>query len=262
MFEKVLIVYSEKISSNHAEVIEKVKQIIGKKLKLIVKAGDLQSHLFQDIDLVVTIGGDGTFIRAASYLKNTPIIGINSESSTSEGALTSINESQLHELVQILDGKFKTIKRKRIQVIRNGIALDKLALNDVFVGSKNQFHTSRYIIEFNGRKEEQRSSGVLICSGSGSHAWYKSAGGESFGFDEDKMCFLVREPFWRRVFRPSIIQGCITKEQEILIESKMHENGAIGLDSDTVYAFNFGDICKIKISNTDLNVLYPIDNLK
>jgi NAD kinase len=259
MFEKVLIVYSEKESETHWEIVDKIRNIVlsEKKLANIVKANDLQQNLFQNIDLVITIGGDGTFIRAASFLKDTKILGINSEPSSSEGALASLKENELAKLKEILKGKFSIIKRKRIQVKRNGIFLDKLALNDIFLGSKNQFHTSRYEISFHEQKEEHRSSGVLVASGSGSHAWYKSAGGKPFNFDEEKMCFMVREPYSGRLFNPELIHGCINKYESIEIISKMHSYGAIALDSDSIYEFNFGDKAEVSLSTNDLNVLVP-----
>ena len=253
MFNKILIVYSEKESKN-AKVINQIKKILNKKIKKIVCVRNLQFNLFKDIDLVITIGGDGTFIRAASFIKQTPILGINSESKTSEGALTSINESEINSISKILENP-KIIKRKRIEIEKNNVILDKLALNDVFIGSQNQFHTSRYEIKFNNQKEEQRSSGVLIASGSGSSAWYKSAGGEIFNYNSEDLHFIVREVYKGRIFNPKIIKGKIKPQDNFEIKSKMHNFGVIALDSNNIYEFRFGDTCKIKISKIDLNVL-------
>jgi len=248
------MVYSEKESQEHSKSITKVKEILKEKIKKIVCVKNLQFNLFQNIDLVITIGGDGTFIRAASFLKQTPILGINSESKTSEGALTSINESEINSILKILENP-KIIKRKRIQIEKNNVILDKLALNDVFIGSQNQFHTSRYEIKFNNKKEEQRSSGILIATGSGSSAWYKSAGGKIFNYNSRDLHFIVREPYKGKIFNPKILKGKIKPKQNFEIKSKMHHNGVIALDSNTIYEFRFGDKCKVSISDKDLNVL-------
>ncbi len=257
MFNKILFIYSEKLSDKHLESVKKIEEIIRKKANLKkAKASDLQFNLF-NVDLVVTAGGDGTFIRASHYIKNTPILGVNTEYEKSEGALTSVNENDVEKLKKIIKGNFKIIERQRIEIVRNGILLDKIALNDVYIGSENQFHTSKYEIIFKGKKEEQRSSGVLVASGSGSHAWYKSAGGSPFHYGEKKLKFLVREPYFGRLFKPEILKGEIKENEELEIISRRYQGGCITLDSSSTYYFNFGDRAKIKISRYPLKVLVP-----
>ncbi len=253
MFNKILLVYSEKESKNKKNIL-KIKRILGEKIKKIVCVRNLQFNVFNNIDLVITLGGDGTFIRAASFIKKTPILGINSESKNSEGALTSLNEFQINKIPKLLEDP-NIIKRKRIQIEKNNVKLDKLALNEIFIGSQNQFHTSRYEVKFNNKKEEQRSSGILIATGSGSSAWYKSAGGKIFNYNSRDLHFIVREPYKGKIFNPKILKGKIKPKQNFEIKSKMHHNGVIALDSNTIYEFRFGDKCKASISDKDLNVL-------
>jgi NAD kinase len=105
MFKKILIVYSEKLTNKHLETLEKVKNLVNGMNCLITKSHELNEVYFEGIDLVITIGGDGTFIRAATFLKDSLILGINSEPEYSEGALTSIKENELDLLKEILDGK-------------------------------------------------------------------------------------------------------------------------------------------------------------
>ncbi len=260
MFKNILIVYSEKVSETHLDVVGKIKKIVEELYSCkSVKSTDLQASLFNNIDLVLTAGGDGTFIRASHFLKNTPILGVNSELKVSEGALTSISEEELEILKEILSGKYKIIQRQRAKVARNNVILDKLALNDVYVGSLNQFHTSKYIINFKGEEEEQRSSGVLISSGSGSNAWYKSAGGQPFSFKEKKLKFLVREPFTGRIFKPKILEGEILENEKIVVKSRRYNGGVIALDSDSKYDFNLGDVVEIQLSEHPLNVVVRED---
>src|SRR3989304_5997913 len=97
MFNKILVAYSEKETPTHLKAIEKVRDILLKENKKFsfVMANELKASDFEDIDLVITIGGDGTFIRAASFISSQLILGINSEPDSSEGALTSIKESEL-----------------------------------------------------------------------------------------------------------------------------------------------------------------------
>jgi len=255
MFKKILIVYSEKLTKKHLETVEKVKKMLNEKICCEVRADHLAEENFKDIDLVITIGGDGAFIRASQFLENQLIIGINSEPEFSEGALTSIDETELDFLNKILEGKYNILKRERIKVKLNNKELKELALNEIYVGSAAQFHTSRYLIKFNGKEEEQRSSGVLITTSCGSNAWFKSAGGTPFN-EKDKLKFLVREPYFgNKVFKPKILTGEIKKGEKIEFEGKRHNGGIVAINADKIYDFNLNDKVEVELSDRPLNVI-------
>jgi NAD kinase len=260
MFKKILIVYSEKLTNKHLETVEKVRKILQNIETHVVRANELTERCMENVDLVITIGGDGTFIRAASFIKNQMIVGINSEPENSEGALTSLNENELNFIEEILKGKFKTIERDRITLNLDEKEISELVLNEVYVGAEHQFHTSRYKIKINSHEEEQRSSGILITTGSGSNAWYKSAGGKPFEFNSKKLKYKVREPFISRIFKPQLIDGEITSEQEITIISKRHAEQIIALDSNKIYPFGYDTKLKIKLSKYPLKVIIKDNN--
>jgi len=156
-------------------------------------------------------------------------------------------------LFEIVRGEYKTNFSERLQVIKNGVLLKESAVNEIYIGAQNQFHTSRYIIEYEGIKEEHRSSGVLVVSNLGSNAWYKSAGGKPF--EEDVFKFLVREPFISRVFNSKILCGNLNRGSSIVFYSTMHSGGVIVMDSNKVYDFNMGDKVEIKFSDNPLKIV-------
>lgn len=255
MFEKILIVYSEKLTEKHLKTVEKVKALVSDRKFSVVRADKLQESDFDNIELVITIGGDGAFIRAANFIKNQLILGINSEPEYSEGALKSLMENELEILKDILAGKFRLIKRERAEVKRNGIKIPHLAM-EVYVGSFSQFHTSRYVLKFKNQEEEQRSSGVLITTGSGSTAWYKSSGGLPFSFSEKKLKFIVREPYFgERLFKPKILHGEILQGEKIEFKSTRYKGGVVALDANITQDFNTGDVVEIYLSDCPLNVI-------
>lgn len=127
----------------------------------------------------------------------------------------------------------------------------------MYVGVENQFHTSRYVIEFNNQREEQRSSGVVISTGSGSFAWYKSAGGEPFSCEEEKMKFLVREIYEANLFKPKVRNGTIEGEEKIILESKRKDGGVVAIDGIVTYPFNFGDKVEVRTCKQNLRVIVP-----
>lgn len=53
--------------------------------------------------------------------------------------------------------------------------LPHFALNDVHLGERDQCRPIAYELEIDHRREMQRSSGVLICTGTGSSAWMYNA---------------------------------------------------------------------------------------
>jgi len=254
MFKNILIVESGKKSKKHKEVLVKVMGILKNNL-LLKSSSELVQSDFDNIDLVLTIGGDGTFIKASHFIEGIPILGINSEPEFSEGALKSLKENELDQLENMINGKFKILERERIKIKLNNKIIDKHAINEIYIGAAKQFHTSRYKIKFKNKSEEQRSSGVIVVTGSGSNAWYKSAGGTPFNHNEKKLAFLVREPYFGNLFKPTMIQGEISLGEKIEFISKKHEEGIIAIDSNVIFDFNEGDIVEIEISDKPLKVL-------
>jgi NAD+ kinase len=260
MFSSILIVCKSCINGESAplRVVEKVKEILKDKKVSLIKLSELKKSDISNKDLIITIGGDGTFLKVSHFLNEQPILGINSEPEKSEGALTSMKESEIDKLKEILQGRFRTIQRQRAAVKINNTLIDEHALNDVYAGASNQFHTSRYVINFKGNKEEQRSSGVLIVTGSGSTAWYKSAHGKPFSHDEKKLKFKIREPYFGNLFKPKILDGELAEGEKMLLESRRHEGGVIAIDSNKTYQFNFGDTAEIELSKCHLNTIAPV----
>lgn len=258
MFQNVLLVYSEKTDEEHLNMVKKVKSDIEKfKMNVVntVSVEYLEKKYFENIDLVITVGGDGTFIRASHYIKYLPILGINSKPGTSEGALLIRYEELEKILLNNLNGKIKLNMRDRIQVVRNGVLLEELSLNEVYVGAEKVFKTSHYIINYRGNSEEHRSNGVLIVTASGSHAWYSSAKGEPF--DDKKLKFLVLLPYFGKIYNPKILDGEILPEEEIVFYSRRYDDGVIAFDSNKIYPFNIGDVVKIKMSHIPLRIIVP-----
>jgi NAD+ kinase len=258
MKSNILVVYNEK----HVSTLERTENILKKsgKKSSFIKFSELNDDYFDDRNLVITIGGDGTFIRTTHFMGGeTPILGINSEPELSEGALTSLNKDEISYLEDIIEGNYKLIQRPRARAILNGQLIKELALNEVYVGTANQFHASRYIIEINGNKEEHRSSGVLVATGSGSTSWYKSAKGTPFDYNEEKLAYLVREPKTSRIFNPQLINGYIEKDKKITFKSTRKYGGIIAIDSWKVYDFNEGDIAEVRLSGQPLNVIVKND---
>src|SRR3989344_3282813 len=54
-------------------------------------------------DLVITVGGDGTFLDASHFIKDVPIIGVNSDPKRSVGRYCIANAENFEELILCFD---------------------------------------------------------------------------------------------------------------------------------------------------------------
>ena len=147
-------------------------------------------------DLVISLGGDGTFFAAARSLKDIPILGINSDPGNSLGLWTCADRSTFREpLERALAGKLRACRIHRMCVVINGRPVRELAFNDVLIAHKNPAAMTRYRLSVGSSGEQQRSSGLWISTAAGSTAGIRSAGGRRMPIASKRLQYLVREPY-------------------------------------------------------------------
>jgi NAD+ kinase len=142
----------------------------------------LPRHLLaQAVDLVIVVGGDGTFLETARNIVNwqRPILGINLGRL---GFLTDIPAAQMEEMVlSVLAGQFEIEQRLmlRVRIERDGETFyDQLALNDVVLHKVHMEHMIEFEVMIDNRfVQSQRSDGLIIATPTGSTAYALSAGG-------------------------------------------------------------------------------------
>ncbi len=179
--------------SDSLDIIRNIAKILSeKKIRLqlpdykILKKTDLDKYICGDNDyhrlpdLVIAIGGDGTFLKTARiFLENgSPIFGINRGKL---GFLTEFSPSEYEGyLLEILNGKYITAERNVMEAIhnKNGISQSLYFFNDAVI-SKGAF--SRAIqIELHVNElllNKYSGDGLIIATATGSTAYSLSAGG-------------------------------------------------------------------------------------
>lgn len=137
--------------------------------------------LGQHCDLVIAVGGDGTFLSAARAIVeyNIPLIGINLGRL---GFLVDISPNELPDtLHRILQGHYTEEKRYllRTKIIRNGqIIHEETAVNEVAIHRWVTPSMIEIITKIdNVFLNSQRSDGLIISTPTGSTAYSLSAGG-------------------------------------------------------------------------------------
>jgi hypothetical protein len=223
-----------------------LERIINKK---IVWKNKLVKKDLEDKNLIITIGGDGTFLSASHFIENQIILGINDNPLRSEGYLTTANLKNLDKKLQeIFSGKakIKNYTREKIKIFKKDrCIITENALNETYFGNVNPHHPSNYEIIYRNKKEFQRSSGVLITTGTGSTAWYKTMGGWKYNKTKEQLRFRIRELFKGRILKPRIKKGKINKEENFTIISKIN-HGILAIDSIRTHKIHQED--KIEIS--------------
>ncbi len=133
-----------------------------------------------EVDFFISIGGDGTFLEAISYIrnKNVPIVGINTGRL---GFLAYVSEEEIEQLVQaIMNGDYTLEKRALLQLqTENNMFGDfNCALNEVAILKTD---TSSMIKVHVFMEDEFLNSywadGLIIATPTGSTAYSLSAGG-------------------------------------------------------------------------------------
>lgn len=133
------------------------------------------------MDALMTLGGDGTLLRAARLLagRQIPILGVNVGRL---GFLTACNRENLEEaLRRFLAGDYVSDARMALEatVTDDGSHAESwFALNDVVLKQGGKARVVRLHVEVNGEKIAQfAADGIVISTPTGSTAYSLSAGG-------------------------------------------------------------------------------------
>lgn len=131
-------------------------------------------------ELVIVLGGDGTFLRTARQFvtQHVPLVGVNTGTL---GFLTHIDLQKIDEyLPLLLDGRYKLEQRTMLSVRSGepGKEREDLALNDVVIKNANpsQLCTLRLYVN-NTLVAVYDADGLILSTPSGSTAYTMAAGG-------------------------------------------------------------------------------------
>lgn len=297
----------------------------------VVKRRDYDEETVQWADAIISAGGDGTMLLAASKVldKFKPVIGVNTDPERSEGHLclpmryTHSFPEALHKLYR---GEFRWLWRQRVTLFLEGTGINLTpvdlheqqlsleqhlkahssgghqeqtpattsgphllpvrALNEVFIGESLSSRASYYEISVDdGPWEKQKSSGLNVCTGTGSKAWSYNINKMApqtveevlnivkrhkivnltldrdliervtneyndsliFNPEEKRMFFSIREPIANRVFSSSRQRGFASK---VCVRSRCWD-ACMVVDGGTSFEFNDGALVTISMDRED-----------
>jgi NAD+ kinase len=236
--------------------VNAIKEVVARfdvKVRYIEKTGWDQG--LDGNDLILSVGGDGTFLKAVHLAGDSIVCGVNANPATNEGALCSVTREDLEpKLTRLFDGDFGVdeLTRARVRLVISGRSYH--ALNDIYFGSERSYHTSRYVIKSAAIREAQKSSGIIISTKTGATAWYASAGGDRSGFEADELRFLVREPYSGRLTKPLLTGGTISGDEKLYLSPKMPDP-IIAIDSLEAIHLNDDEEVEVSVSNRPARVV-------
>ncbi|APR83565.1 NAD kinase [Minicystis rosea] len=209
-----------------------------------------------DLDLVVTVGGDGTLLAASHFVGDVPVLAINSAPQHSVGFFCGAQAgSALGALRAAVRGDLRRAVLTRMSVTLNGRVLTERVLNDALYCHASPAATSRYILHIGDDEEQQKSSGFWIGPAAGSTAAQRSAGGRVLPLTSKQLQLVVREPYTPHGESYLLRHALIPPGRTLTVRSKMHD-GRIFLDGpDKVLEIGYGDVVTFAQAPEPLTVL-------
>lgn len=217
-------------------------------------AQSIESEDFQ-ADVVISIGGDGTFLRTAAHVgsKEIPMVGINTGRL---GFLADITEDKAGNAIRMIhNGQYTLEKRSLLEISTDRIpkGVRPFALNDIAVLK----HDVSSMISIHALVDGQplttyMADGLVVATPTGSTAYSLSVGGPVIAPGTDVMELTPVAPH-SLTMRPLILQN--SRIITLNIESRSH-NFLLSIDGRS-FSCPDGTEIKIRRAPFHINVIKP-----
>ncbi len=170
------------------------------------------SELPADTYMIMSVGGDGTFLETAMRVRSTgiPVAGINTGRL---GFLANIPDDDIGSAIDLLcSGKYEVISRTMLEIISPELLTGPdgaMALNEITVQKVDQSMIT-ITVKVNGIfLNTYRADGLIISSATGSTAYNLSVGGPILSPTDESIIIAPMSPHNLTV-RPIIVTGSST----------------------------------------------------
>jgi NAD+ kinase len=210
----------------------------------------------EGLDLVVSVGGDGTFLRAAHHAVEVdrPVVGVNVGRL---GFLTAVDPDQAEDVIgRALEGR--AIVEERGGVTAEGLAgtawkKPRWGLNEVMVEKAARHRVLRVAVYLAGEYVTTFSGdGVIVATATGSTAYSFSARGPIVSPGVE--CLIVTPIAAHMVFDRSFVIGI---DEQVEIEVRPTENGVLSTDGKESLPLPVGARVRIRASDRPARVVRP-----
>jgi NAD+ kinase len=205
---------------------------------------ETSNDLPEDVDFLLSLGGDGTFLKSFMVAKNKsiPMVGINSGRL---GFLSDISRDEIEKaLNSILDGNIIIDERTvlELEIVKNGESEFFYALNEITVTKLDSASMINIHAFVNGEfLNTYWADGLIIATPTGSTAYSLSAGGPILSPDSENFVICPIAPHNLTV-RPVVVPD--HHSIKLQVEGRgLHFLTSIDSKSE---AINFSEILRIK----------------
>jgi len=217
-------------------------------------------ELAEDVDLLVSLGGDGTMLGVARFVgkQQVPVLGVNF------GFLGYLTEFTLEELFSALEGlgegNFFLDRRLLLDAThtRNGqVMSSSLALNDAVVSAGGPVRMVEIECRINGMYVNSfRADGMIVATPTGSTAYSLSAGGPIV---DPSMSAIVLTPICPHTLsnRPVVVPG---DSQVELLFPDANDELRLTIDGQVPIRLLPGDQVTVARSQTTFNLIRPANH--
>ncbi len=214
------------------------------------------SELPEEAWVVISVGGDGTYLKAARtvYRKDIPVLGINLGSL---GFLTDIDKNEIAEAAECLaNGNYKIENRMMldVEIIRDGkIITEDTALNDIVIsrGALSRIlhlkaHVNDVFVDlFPG-------DGLIVSTPTGSTAYSLSAGGPIVEPDAE---LIILTPVCPHLLYTRSLITHPQKLVKVLVEEEKHHKAMVTVDGQQGYELSGGDTVVVRKSEYNTKMI-------
>lgn len=248
--------------ATHEQTLRELEAAVAKLPFDVVFRGTVRERIPSRVDLVVTVGGDGTLLAASHQIgKGVPLLGVNSAPDHSVGFFCATRKGRIVDaLDRALRGDLAGVELTRMRVDLNGACLHGRVLNEALFCHASPAATSRYILRVSRRggtygEEDQRSSGMWVGPAAGSTAAQRSAGGRVLPLSSPKLQYVVREPYTPAGGEFRYAKGLVDEDGELVLRSKMRTAKVFVDGHKNVHAVTIGDVLTMRRSDEPVTVL-------
>ncbi len=142
------------------------------------ETGVAEDELAHDLDLAVSLGGDGTMLRTVDLVagEGVPVLGVNVGQL---GYLAGVEPAEMQQaLERVLNGDYEIEERMMLEVEVEATGVKALALNEAVVEKTPMGHTVRLAVSINDDFwTTYAADGLIVATPTGSTAYSLSARG-------------------------------------------------------------------------------------
>jgi len=209
---------------------EIVRKIVNADLQVYTLLADFSSEgaiklndvndLKSKVDIVVSVGGDGTLLRTLRFLKDeTPVLAVNVGH---RGILSEIKPDEIDEaLSKLKRGEYLLDKRMRL-VARTSIELPP-ATNEVYVVRRRHIGTPLFTLRLGETQISVRMDGVVVSTPTGSTGHAYSLKGPVLQEDLDGVLIVPASPLQHMppiVIRPQPITIRVDQPADVVVDGQ------------------------------------------